>query len=65
MRAGYPLIVGLAAVKWPLPPDAHNQSLYEGVTLCLLVAMSLLVSRSPRLGDGCARSPQIMPGAAA
>jgi hypothetical protein len=29
-------------VKWPLLADAHNLPLYEGVTLCLLVAMSLL-----------------------
>jgi hypothetical protein len=29
-------------VKWPLLPDAHTQPLYEGVTLCLLTAMSLL-----------------------
>ncbi|HSK32301.1 MAG TPA: hypothetical protein VK903_02335, partial [Propionicimonas sp.] len=43
MRAGYLLMgVGLALVKWPLLPDAHTQPLYEGVTLCLLVAMSLL-----------------------
>jgi hypothetical protein len=43
MRAGYLLMgVGLAFVKWPLLPDAHTQPLYEGVTLCLLTAMSLL-----------------------
>jgi hypothetical protein len=43
MRAGYLLEgVGLAVVKWPLLPDAHTQPLYEGVTLCLLTAMSLL-----------------------
>jgi hypothetical protein len=43
MRAGYLLMgVGLALVKWPLLPDAHTMPLYEGVTLCLLVAMSLL-----------------------
>ena len=43
MRGGYLLMgVGLALVKWPLLPDAHTQPLYEGVTLCLLVAMSLL-----------------------
>ena len=34
--------VGLALVKWPLLPDAHTMPLYEGVTLCLLTAMSLL-----------------------
>jgi hypothetical protein len=43
MRAGYLLMaVGLAVVKWPLLPDAHTLPLYEGVTLCLLTAMSLL-----------------------
>jgi hypothetical protein len=29
-------------VKWPLLPVAHTLPLYEGVTLCLLTAMSLL-----------------------
>ena len=43
MRAGYLLMgVGLALVKWPLLPDAASLPLYEGVTLCLLTAMSLL-----------------------
>jgi len=43
MRAGYLLMgVGLALVKWPLLPDADALPLYEGVTLCLLTAMSLL-----------------------
>ena len=43
MRAGYLLMaVGLALVKWPLLPDAQSLPLYEGVTLCLLTAMSLL-----------------------
>ena len=43
MRAGYLLMgVGLAVVKWPLLPKAHSLPLYEGVTLCLLTAMSLL-----------------------
>lgn len=43
MRAGYLFMAaGLAAVKWPLLPDAHTLPLYEGVTLCLLTAMSLL-----------------------
>ena len=43
MRAGYLFMaVGLALVKWPLLPDAHTLPLYEGVTLCLLTAMSLL-----------------------
>ena len=43
MRAGYLLMgVGLALVKWPLLPEAHTLPLYEGVTLCLLTAMSLL-----------------------
>lgn len=43
MRAGYLLMgVGLAVVKWPLLPGADNLPLYEGVTLCLLTAMSLL-----------------------
>ena len=34
--------LGLAAVKWPLLPDAASLPLFEGVTLCLLTAMSLL-----------------------
>ena len=43
MRAGYLLMgVGLAVVKWPLLPDAHALPLFEGVTLCLLTAMSFL-----------------------
>ena len=43
MRAGYLLMgVGLATVKWPLLPGAETLPLYEGVTLCLLTAMSLL-----------------------
>lgn len=43
MRSGYLfMVVGLAIVKWPLLPDAHTLPLYEGVTLCLLTAMSLL-----------------------
>jgi hypothetical protein len=43
MRAGYLFMgVGLALVKWPMLPDAHALPLYEGVTLSLLTAMSLL-----------------------
>lgn len=43
MRGGYLVMgVGLALVKWPLLPDAHTMPLHEGVTLCLLTAMSLL-----------------------
>jgi hypothetical protein len=43
MRGGYLFMgLGLAIVKWPLLPDAHTMPLYEGVTLCLLTAMSLL-----------------------
>lgn len=43
MRAGYLFLgVGLALVKWPQLPDAHSLPLYQGVTLCLLTAMSLL-----------------------
>lgn len=43
MRAGYALMaVGLAVRKWPLLPHAHTMPLYEGVTLCLLTAMSIL-----------------------
>jgi hypothetical protein len=43
MRAGYLLMgVGLALVKWPLLSEAEALPLYEGVTLCLLTAMSLL-----------------------
>jgi hypothetical protein len=41
MRAGYLFMgLGLAVVKWPLLPGAHTLPLYEGVTLCLLTAMS-------------------------
>jgi hypothetical protein len=43
MRGGYLLMgVGLVLVKWPLLRDASGLPLYEGVTLCLLTAMSLL-----------------------
>jgi hypothetical protein len=43
MRGGYLTMgVGLALVKWPLLADAHTLPLFEGVTLCLLTAMSLL-----------------------
>ena len=43
MRAGYLFMaVGLVLVKWPLLAEAHTLPLYEGVTLCLLTAMSLL-----------------------
>ena len=43
MRAGYLFMgAGLVAVKWPLLPEAHTLPLYESVTVCLLVAMSLL-----------------------
>jgi hypothetical protein len=42
MRAGYLFMgLGLVAVKWPLLPQAHTLPLYEGVTVCVLVAMSL------------------------
>lgn len=42
MRVGYLLMgLGLVAVKWPLLPQAHALPLYEGVTVCILVAMSL------------------------
>jgi hypothetical protein len=43
MRAGYLfMVVGLALVKWPHLPQASDLPLYEGVTLCMLTAMSLL-----------------------
>jgi hypothetical protein len=43
LRAGYLLMgAGLAVVKWPLLPGAATLPLYEGVTLCLLTALSLL-----------------------
>ena len=43
MRAGFALmVVGLAVKKWPLLPEAHTLPLYDGVTLMLLTAMSLL-----------------------
>jgi hypothetical protein len=43
MRAGYLLMgVGLVLVKWPLLPDARSLPVWEGVTVSLLTAMSLL-----------------------
>lgn len=36
------MAVGLALVKWPLLPHAADLPLYEGVTVCLLTAMSVL-----------------------
>ena len=43
MRAGYLLMgIGLVLVKWPLLPDAANLPLHEGVSTCLLTAMSVL-----------------------
>jgi hypothetical protein len=43
LRGGYLLMGGgLALAKWPKLPHAHTLPLYEGVTLCLLTAMSLL-----------------------
>lgn len=43
IRAGFLLMfAGLVLVKWPLLPQAHELPLYEGVTVCLLTAMSLL-----------------------
>ncbi|GAA1572299.1 hypothetical protein [Kribbella karoonensis] len=43
LRFGYLFMgVGLVIVKWPLLLKAHELPLYEGVTLCLLTAMSLL-----------------------
>jgi hypothetical protein len=42
MRGGYLFMgLGLALVKWPLLPDASSMPIYEGVTLTMLVAMSL------------------------
>ncbi|TGN65366.1 hypothetical protein EXE59_16405 [Nocardioides eburneiflavus] len=43
MRAGYAFMaVGLALVKWPQLPEARTLPLFEGTTLALLTAMSLL-----------------------
>lgn len=43
MRAGYLLMgAGLAVKKWPLLPGVDTLPLFEGVTLCLLTAMSVL-----------------------
>ena len=43
LRAGYLFMgLGLALVKWPHLADARTLPLHEGVTLCLLTAMSLL-----------------------
>ena len=41
LLGGYLLMgLGLAGVKWPLLRDVSTIPLYEGVTLCLLAAMS-------------------------
>lgn len=43
MRAGYLFMgLGLALVKWPLLGEASSLPTYEGVTLAMLTAMSLL-----------------------
>lgn len=43
MRVGYLLMgVGLALVKWPRLVHAASLPFYNGATLCLLTAMSLL-----------------------
>lgn len=43
MRAGYLLMgIGLAVVKWPQLRELATLPVYEGVTLCLLTAMSVL-----------------------
>jgi hypothetical protein len=56
MRGGYLLMgVGLAVVKWPLLPGASDLPLFEGVTLCLLTAMSLLAFLGLRYRSSCCR----------
>lgn len=43
VRAGYLFMaVGLTLKKWPLIIGAAERPLYESVTICMLVAMSLL-----------------------
>jgi hypothetical protein len=43
MRAGYLFMaVGLTLKKWPLIIHAPGRPLYESVTICMLIAMSLL-----------------------
>lgn len=43
MRVGYLLMgAGIAVVKWPLLAGSHTLPLYEGVTVCMLTALSLL-----------------------
>ena len=43
MRIGYAFMgLGLAVVKWPLLARVSDLPPYEGVTLCMLTAMSLL-----------------------
>jgi len=43
MRAGYLFMAaGLTLKKWPLITDAADRPLYESVTICMLIAMSLL-----------------------
>lgn len=43
MRVGYLLMgVGLAVFKWPLLLEVRAMPLFEGVTLCILTAMSVL-----------------------
>jgi hypothetical protein len=54
LRACYLLMgVGLALVKWPLLPDVASLPLYEGVTLCLLTAMSLLAFLGCAMRSSC------------
>lgn len=43
LRAGYLFMAaGLTVKKWPLLIDAADRPLYESVTICMLIAMSLL-----------------------
>ena len=43
MRVGYAvMVVGLAATKWPVMPNAASLPVYEGVVAAMLTAMSLL-----------------------
>jgi hypothetical protein len=43
LRAGYLFMgLGLAVVKWPHLSEASDLALHEGVTLCMLTAMSVL-----------------------
>lgn len=61
LRFGYLfMVIGLAIVKWPLLPRAHELPPYESVTLCLLTAMSLLALAGLRYRDNHLMPPRLI-----